>query len=66
VTIPPETVLYASDDSATSITDAREYIRHHGLTQDDVRLIRKDGSVMVVAKRDVALINRDQITKERT
>lgn len=66
MTIQPGTVLYASDDSDASISEAREYIRQHGLTQDDVRLIRKDGSVMVVAKRDVALINRDQITKERT
>jgi hypothetical protein len=66
MTIHAGTVLYASDDSDVSITDAREYIRRHGLTQDDVRLLRKDGSVMVVVKRVVALINRDQITKERT
>ena len=64
--IPNETVIYCSDDSPTSITEARDYIRQHSLTQEDVRLIRKDGSVMVVAKRGVALINRDQITKERT
>ena len=55
MTIKPGTVLYASDDSQASITDAREYIRHHSLTQDDVRLIRKDWSVMVVAKREITL-----------
>lgn len=53
--LPPETALYASDDSDTSIAEAREYIKRHGLTQEDVRLIRKGGSVMVVAKRDVVL-----------
>lgn len=55
MTLPPEIVLYASDDSDASITEARDYIRRHGLTQDDVRLIRKGGSVMVVAKREVTL-----------
>lgn len=58
------TVLYASDDSSASITEAREYIKRHGLTQEDVRLIRKGESVMVIAKRDVVLINRNE--KERT
>lgn len=66
------TVLYASDDSGASITEAREYIKRHGLTQEDVRLIRKGESVMVIAKRDVVLaggvmsgtVPRDE--KERT
>lgn len=55
MTIPLETVLYASDDSDASITEARAYIRQHSLTQDDVRLIRKAGSVMVVTKREISL-----------
>ena len=44
-------ILYASDDSPESITEAREYIKENRLTQDDVRLIRKSGSVLVIAKR---------------
>lgn len=43
--------MYASDDSPESITEAREYIKENRLTQDDVRLIRKSGSVLVIAKR---------------
>lgn len=46
----PDTVLYASDDSPESITEAREYITEKGLTKDTARLIRKDGQVMVLAK----------------
>ena len=45
------TILYASDDSDQSIQEAREYIARTGLTEDDCRIIRKAGSVMVVAKR---------------
>ena len=45
------TVLFASDDSDQSIQEAREYIREKRLTGDDCRIIRKAGSVMVVAKR---------------
>ena len=49
------TVLYASADHPDSITEAREYIKRMGLTADDVRLIRKSGSVLVIAKRDLKL-----------
>lgn len=44
------TVMYASDDSEASITDAREYIRQNGLTSEQVKLIRRDGQILVVAK----------------
>lgn len=47
------TVLYASDDSDASVTEAREYIARMRLTSDDVRLIRKDGQILVVAKREL-------------
>lgn len=47
------TVMYASDDSPESITEAREYIKRMGLTAEDVRLIRKDGQVLVIAKRRI-------------
>lgn len=46
-------VLYASDDSEASIKEAREYIATNRLTADDVRLIRKDNAIMVVAKRRI-------------
>ncbi len=48
-------ILYASADHLDSITEAREYIKRIGLTADDVRLIRKSGSVLVIAKRDINL-----------
>lgn len=46
-------ILYASDDSPESITEAREYIKRMGLTADDVRLIKKDGQVLAVTKRRI-------------
>lgn len=47
------TVLFASDTSAESVAEAREWIRGKGLTQVDVKLIQKDGMTLIVAKRRV-------------
>ena len=50
--IQPGHILFASsDDTDASISDAREYIREQGLTSDDVRLIKRDGQALVVAKK---------------
>lgn len=46
-------ILYHSDDSDASLTEAREYISDQGLTAEDVKLIRKDSAIMVVAKRRI-------------
>ena len=48
-------VLYAGDDSPASVEDAREYIKAHGLTREDVKLVKRDGQVMVIAERDVTV-----------
>lgn len=50
-------ILYASDDSESSIAEAREYIARMGLTSDDVRLIRKDGQILVISKRSLWNVN---------
>jgi len=46
-------VLYASDDSPASVEEAREYIRAHGLTREDVKLVKREGQVLVIAEREV-------------
>ena len=51
--IPATTVLYASTDCPESVTEAREYIARFGLTSDQVRLIRVDGQIRVLAKEDI-------------
>jgi predicted O-methyltransferase YrrM len=48
--VEANTILYASDDSEASIAEAREYIARMGFTSEHVRLIRKDGQVLVIAK----------------
>jgi hypothetical protein len=45
-------VLFASDDSHEGQSDARAYIRAHGFTADDVRLIKRDGQTLVIDKGD--------------
>lgn len=51
--ITPGFVLYHSDDTPESLTEARAYISTNRLTAEDVRLIRKDNAIMVVAKRRI-------------
>lgn len=51
--IPANVTLYASDNSDASIKEAREYIKEYGLTQDDVRFIRKGNEVAVISKREL-------------
>ena len=51
---PAETVLFcASDTTDESIEAAKAYIRENGLTRDDVRLIKTERTVQVIAKREV-------------
>lgn len=47
-------VIFASDDSAEALEDAKAYIKRFSLTLDDVALVRRDGQTLVVAKRDVS------------
>lgn len=47
------TVMYASDDSPESVAEARDYIRSHGYTRADVRLVKRDGQVLVIAEREL-------------
>lgn len=45
-------VLFASDDSADAVDDARAYVARFGLTRDDVQIIRHNGQTLVIAKRN--------------
>ena len=49
--IQPGHILYASSDCPEAVEEARAYIAREGLTSDDVRLIRKEGQILVIAKR---------------
>lgn len=51
--LDPGTVMYASDDSEASIAEAREYIKRMGLTNEQVRLIRKEGQILVISKTSI-------------
>jgi hypothetical protein len=55
MTLRAGTVLYASDASDDAAADARAYIRKHGLTRDDVKLVKREGQILVVAEREVRL-----------
>ena len=49
----PNTVLFAcSDDTETCITMAREWVKQKQLTGDDVRMVKRDGMILVIAKRE--------------
>lgn len=46
-------VLFATDESDAGVSDARQWCRDCGLTGDDVRLVKRDGQCLVIAKREV-------------
>lgn len=48
--IPADTILYASTDCHEAVTEAREYIAREGFNNEQVRLIRRDGMVLVISK----------------
>jgi hypothetical protein len=53
-------VIYASDDSADALRDAKAYIARFSLTPDDVALVRRGGQTLVIAKRDCSALLRDR------
>ena len=44
--------MFASSDCTEAVEEARAYIRENGLTAEWVRLIRKEGQVLVVSRED--------------
>lgn len=55
-TVPPNyTILSASPDDERSIEIAKEHVREMRLTSDDVKIVKRDGVVHVITKREVAL-----------
>ena len=49
--LPAGMVVFATDDSAEGIADARDEIKRRAFTPDDVRLVKKDGQCLIIAKR---------------
>lgn len=45
---------FPSDDDA-SIAQAKEYVRKNLFTSDDVKIVRDNGTILVVTKREVTL-----------
>jgi len=52
--IPADTIILATDDSEAGVSDARLWIKAQAFTADDVRLIKRDGQCLVIAKRPIS------------
>lgn len=50
--IPADTTIYATDATPDGIAAARAWIKLHGLTADDCRLVKREDMCLVIAKRD--------------
>lgn len=50
--IPTGTTIYATDATDDGIASARAWIKLHGLTADDCRLVKREEMCLVIAKRD--------------
>ncbi len=44
-------ILFAAEDIPENIEEAREYIKRINATQEDVKIVRCDGDLLVVCKR---------------
>lgn len=53
--VPAETVAYAADASDEGVDAARQWIRDHGLTGDDVKLVKRNEQCLVIALRPISL-----------
>ena len=51
-------VLFASDDSADSVTDAKDYIKRFALSSELVKLIKIEDQTQVVVKKEFNLERR--------
>lgn len=45
------TVMFSADRSDEAVSEARDYIRRFDLTGDDVRLLQRDKSTIIISKR---------------
>lgn len=45
------TVVFATDDSEAGVSDARAWLASKGLTRADVKLVKREGQVLVIAER---------------
>lgn len=52
---PVNTVLFAAADTPECIEAAKKYVNDNNLTFDDVKVVRRDDSVLVVCKKEVKL-----------
>jgi predicted O-methyltransferase YrrM len=60
ITIPPQYVLFAAEYNDDMVEEARRYIYEHGLTYQDVRIVKTyGGDVLVKTKREIGLPERD-------
>lgn len=49
----PNTALFTGTDCEEAVTEAREYIKKYGYTAEDVKLVKRDGVVQVITKREI-------------
>lgn len=51
----PNTALFTTHDDpdCEGVTAAREYIMNLGYTKDDVKLVKRDGVVQVITRREI-------------
>lgn len=47
------TALFTGPDDDCAQQEARAYIKEHGYTADDVKLVRRDGVIQVITKREI-------------
>lgn len=52
---PARFCLLATADDEQGIEEAKAYVKQHGFTSEDVKIVRDDDAILVVTKREVTL-----------
>ncbi len=47
------TALFTGADCEEAIAEARAYIKKYNYTADDVKLVKRDGVVQIITKREI-------------
>lgn len=52
--------MFSAPDDSQGVEDAKQYIERNALSRDDVRMVRTEGSICLIAKKDIEFAGRDQ------
>lgn len=50
MTLPPDTVIFATDTSEAGIADARGWLKQQNYTGEQVKIVKREKQCLIIAK----------------